>query len=232
MPLLCSYTSQDLHTCCHPILLMMLPHATPTQLPTPKAHTAGAAKPAEKTPQPPPEDSHTNAAASPHCRSTPMMFQHPTLTSYTPTPDPHLLHVCYTPIPSPAPAKTHTYHGCSLAGKKHWPVISENLPRPKCDCSWNQCWIYEEASECWDLHLKWLDDAHEEAWKPGIMVELQKLMSLVNDSPIHSSSSEDFAAFLDAELNSTFDISPDLDDEVEDKGEDDEDDSKPKIERS
>ncbi|CAL5383646.1 unnamed protein product [Camellia sinensis] len=55
-------------------------------------------------------------------------------------------------------------------------------------------------------------------------------MSLVIDSPVHSSSSEDFAAFLDAELNSTFDISPDLDGEDEDK-DDDEDDSKPNIER-
>ncbi|KAL7257567.1 hypothetical protein ACSBR1_003804 [Camellia fascicularis] len=55
-------------------------------------------------------------------------------------------------------------------------------------------------------------------------------MSLVNDSPVHSSSSEDFAAFLDAELNSTSDISPDLEDEDEDD-DDDEDDSKPNIER-
>ncbi|KAI8020483.1 hypothetical protein LOK49_LG04G00923 [Camellia lanceoleosa] len=46
-----------------------------------------------------------------------------------------------------------------------------------------------------------------------------------------------FAAFLDAELNSTFDISPDLDGEEEDEDEDededkddDEDDSKPNIE--
>ena len=57
-------------------------------------------------------------------------------------------------------------------------------------------------------------------------------MSLVNDSPVHSSSSEDFAAFLDAELNSTFDISPDLDGEDEDEDKDDDkDDSKPNIER-
>ena len=56
------------------------------------------------------------------------------------------------------------------------------------------------------------------------------LMSLVNDSPVHLSSSEDFAAFLDAELNSTSDISPDLEDEDEDD-DDDEDDSKPNIER-
>ncbi|CAL5424817.1 unnamed protein product [Camellia sinensis] len=57
-------------------------------------------------------------------------------------------------------------------------------------------------------------------------------MSLVIDSPVHSSSSEDFAAFLDAELNSTFDISPDLDGEDEDEDkDDDEDDSKPNIER-
>ncbi|CAL5335886.1 unnamed protein product [Camellia sinensis] len=55
-------------------------------------------------------------------------------------------------------------------------------------------------------------------------------MSLVNDSPVHLSNSKDFAAFLDAELNSTFDTSPDLDGEVEDK-DDDEDDSKPNIER-
>ncbi|XP_028126900.1 RNA polymerase II C-terminal domain phosphatase-like 4 [Camellia sinensis] len=55
-------------------------------------------------------------------------------------------------------------------------------------------------------------------------------MSLVNDSPVHLSSSEDFAAFLDAELNSTSDISPDLEDEDEDD-DDDEDDSKPNIER-
>ncbi|XP_028101305.1 uncharacterized protein LOC114300652 [Camellia sinensis] len=55
-------------------------------------------------------------------------------------------------------------------------------------------------------------------------------MSLVNDSPVHSSNSKDFAAFLDAELNSIFDTSPDLDGEVEDK-DDNEDDSKPNIER-
>ncbi|CAL5434976.1 unnamed protein product [Camellia sinensis] len=56
-------------------------------------------------------------------------------------------------------------------------------------------------------------------------------MSLVIDSPVHSSNSEDFAAFLDAELNSSFDISPDLDGEDEDEDkDDDEDDSKPNIE--
>ncbi|XP_016579808.2 RNA polymerase II C-terminal domain phosphatase-like 4 [Capsicum annuum] len=39
-------------------------------------------------------------------------------------------------------------------------------------------------------------------------------MSLTADSPVHSSSSDDFAAFLDAELDSASDVSPDLD-EVE-----------------
>ncbi|XP_060171792.1 RNA polymerase II C-terminal domain phosphatase-like 4 [Lycium barbarum] len=58
-------------------------------------------------------------------------------------------------------------------------------------------------------------------------------MSLTADSPVHSSSSDDFAAFLDAELDSASDVSPDLDEveneeaegeeEVEDKEEQDED---------
>lgn len=39
-------------------------------------------------------------------------------------------------------------------------------------------------------------------------------MSLAADSPVHSSSSDDFAAFLDAELDSASDVSPDQD-EVE-----------------
>lgn len=39
-------------------------------------------------------------------------------------------------------------------------------------------------------------------------------MSLIADSPVHSSSSDDFAAFLDAELDSASDVSPELD-EVE-----------------
>ncbi|XP_052199388.1 RNA polymerase II C-terminal domain phosphatase-like 4 [Diospyros lotus] len=38
-------------------------------------------------------------------------------------------------------------------------------------------------------------------------------MSLVTDSPVHSSSSDDFAAILDAELGSTSDTSPDREDE-------------------
>lgn len=40
------------------------------------------------------------------------------------------------------------------------------------------------------------------------------MMSLTADSPVHSSSSDDFAAFLDAELDSASDVSPELD-EVE-----------------
>ncbi|CAL5406331.1 unnamed protein product [Camellia sinensis] len=38
---------------------------------------------------------------------SPMLFQLPTSTSYTPTPHPRLLHACYTPRPTPAPAKAH-----------------------------------------------------------------------------------------------------------------------------
>lgn len=39
-------------------------------------------------------------------------------------------------------------------------------------------------------------------------------MSVVSDSPVHSSSSgDDFASFLDAELDSTSDTSPDPGDE-------------------
>ncbi|KAA8535340.1 hypothetical protein F0562_030343 [Nyssa sinensis] len=38
-------------------------------------------------------------------------------------------------------------------------------------------------------------------------------MSLVTDSPVHSSSSDDFAAFLDTELDSNSDISPDQEEE-------------------
>lgn len=59
-------------------------------------------------------------------------------------------------------------------------------------------------------------------------------MSLTADSPVHSSSSDDFAAFLDAELDSASDVSPDLDEveneeaegeeEVEDEEGQDEDD--------
>lgn len=59
-------------------------------------------------------------------------------------------------------------------------------------------------------------------------------MSLTADSPVHSSSSDDFAAFLDAELDSASDVSPDLDEveneeaegeeEVEDDEGQDEDD--------
>ncbi|KAL6984904.1 protein-serine,threonine phosphatase [Sarracenia purpurea var. burkii] len=41
-------------------------------------------------------------------------------------------------------------------------------------------------------------------------------MSLATDSPVHSSSSDDFAAFLDSELNSTSDLSPDQEDDNED----------------
>ncbi|THF98233.1 hypothetical protein TEA_000442 [Camellia sinensis var. sinensis] len=33
--------------------------------------------------------------------------------------------------------------------------------RKELRCSWNQCRRCEEASRCWDLHLQWLDDAHE-----------------------------------------------------------------------
>ncbi|MCE5166674.1 hypothetical protein HAX54_023925, partial [Datura stramonium] len=61
-------------------------------------------------------------------------------------------------------------------------------------------------------------------------------MSLTADSPVHSSSSDDFAAFLDAELDSASDASPDRDEvqneeaegeeEVEDEeGKDEDDDS-------
>lgn len=38
-------------------------------------------------------------------------------------------------------------------------------------------------------------------------------MSLLSDSPVHSSSSDDFAAFLDTELDSPSDTSPDADDD-------------------
>lgn len=58
-------------------------------------------------------------------------------------------------------------------------------------------------------------------------------MSLTADSPVHSSSSDDFAAFLDTELDSASDVSPDQDEveneeaegeeEVEDEEEQDED---------
>ncbi|KAL7224238.1 hypothetical protein ACSBR1_025659 [Camellia fascicularis] len=44
-------------------------------------------------------------------------------------------------------------------------------------------------------------------------------MSLVTDSPVHSSSSDDFAAFLDGELGSTSDTSPNQEDEDEDEDE-------------
>lgn len=30
------------------------------------------------------------------------------------------------------------------------------------DFSRNQCWRCEEASGCRDIHLQWLDDAHQE----------------------------------------------------------------------
>ncbi|THG15097.1 hypothetical protein TEA_014014 [Camellia sinensis var. sinensis] len=42
-------------------------------------------------------------------------------------------------------------------------------------------------------------------------------MSLVTDSPVHSSSSDDFAAFLDGELGSNSDTSPNQEDEDEDE---------------
>ncbi|KAI7997698.1 Exosome complex component RRP43 [Camellia lanceoleosa] len=66
----------------------------------------------------------------------------------------------------------------------------------------------------------------------GTLFDDALLAAVAAFSHSHSSSSEDFAAFLDAELNSTFDISPDLDGEDEDEDkDDDEDDSKPNIER-
>lgn len=48
-------------------------------------------------------------------------------------------------------------------------------------------------------------------------------MSLVTDSPVNSSSSDDFAAFLDAELDSTSDTSPDPGDDDDDNNEDNDD---------
>ena len=46
-------------------------------------------------------------------------------------------------------------------------------------------------------------------------------MSLATDSPVHSSSSDDFAAFLDTELASNPDTSSNQEDEDEDEDEDD-----------
>lgn len=51
-------------------------------------------------------------------------------------------------------------------------------------------------------------------------------MSVVSDSPVHSSSSgDDFASFLDAELDSTSDTSPDPGDDDNDNDEDDDDEN-------
>lgn len=49
-------------------------------------------------------------------------------------------------------------------------------------------------------------------------------MSLVTDSPVHSSSSDDFAAFLDAELDSNSLVSS-PDEEAEDEESNDEEDA-------
>nr|GEW16236.1 RNA polymerase II C-terminal domain phosphatase-like 4 [Tanacetum cinerariifolium] len=49
-------------------------------------------------------------------------------------------------------------------------------------------------------------------------------MSLVDDSPVNSSSSDDFAAFLDGELDSTSDTQPEKEEEEEEKEKNDDDD--------
>lgn len=49
-------------------------------------------------------------------------------------------------------------------------------------------------------------------------------MSLVDDSPVSSSSSDDFASFLDGELDSTSDTQPEEEEEEKEKNDDDDDD--------
>lgn len=56
-------------------------------------------------------------------------------------------------------------------------------------------------------------------------------MSLATDSPVPSSSSDDFAAFLDTELDSTSDTSPEPQDDDDDDDDNDDDNYDSDVER-
>ncbi|KAJ0555544.1 putative protein-serine/threonine phosphatase [Helianthus annuus] len=55
------------------------------------------------------------------------------------------------------------------------------------------------------------------------------ILSLVDESPVNSSSSDDFAAFLDAELDSTSDTNPQQEEEKQESDDDDADDNDDEI---